>query len=245
MNRNRQDKLIITRRILIRPVDNERLKFLAIVFIVIILFFMYFAILIRNEGFINVKSEQVNSMEYAEYGAISNLDLSDVLPDVSRIESWSVKARPTATVSYEEESKEDETKQTQDVLCYSEQDAIDIAKVLYRECRGVRSKTEQACVVWTILNRVDNDDSSVYSVVRAPHQFAFKEGTKVDDELLELAYDVLERWNMEKCGETNVGRVLPKKYMWFGGRNGHNYFRDRFRGEFKIWDYSLSSPYQN
>ena len=47
---------------------------------------------------------------------------------------------------------------------YTQQDAIDIAKVLYNECRGVDSITEQACVAWTILNRVDFNNSSVYSV---------------------------------------------------------------------------------
>ena len=30
-------------------------------------------------------------------------------------------------------------------IYYTEQDIIDIAKVLYNECRGVNSKTEQAC----------------------------------------------------------------------------------------------------
>lgn len=131
------------------------------------------------------------------------------------------------------------------VQYYTEQDAIDIAKVLYHECRGVPSKTEQACVAWTVLNRVDKHDSTVYSIVRAPYQFAFYENAPVWNELLDLAYDVLERWNREKNGETDVGRVLPKEYTFFSGRNGHNYFRDSYKGEYNIWDYSLNSPYQD
>ncbi|MBQ8001420.1 MAG: cell wall hydrolase [Ruminococcus sp.] len=128
---------------------------------------------------------------------------------------------------------------------YTEQDAIDIAKVLYHECRGVPSKTEQACVAWTILNRVDCYDSTVYSVVRSPNQFAFYESAPVWDELLDLAHDVLDRWSREKNGETNVGRVLPKEYIYFEGRNGHNYFRDNYSGSYNIWDYSLESPYES
>lgn len=128
---------------------------------------------------------------------------------------------------------------------YTEQDAIDIAKVLYHECRGVPSKTEQACVAWIILNRVDCYGSTVYSVVRSPNQFAFYESTPVWDELLDLAHDVLDRWSREKNGETNVGRVLPREYLYFEGRNGHNHFRDNYSGSYNLWDYSIESPYES
>lgn len=128
---------------------------------------------------------------------------------------------------------------------YTDNDAVDIAKVLYRECRGVPSVTEQACVAWTILNRVDNNNASIHDVVSSPHQFAFSENTPVDETLLNLAYDVLERWNSEKNGETNVGRVLPESYLWFEGHSGHNYFRNRYDGDFTVWSYSLESPYES
>lgn len=128
---------------------------------------------------------------------------------------------------------------------YTEQDVIDIARVLYHECRGVPSVTEQACVAWTILNRVDCYNSTVSSVVRAPNQFAFDEEAPLWDELLNISSDVLDRWNREKNGETNVGRVLPPEYIYFEGRNGHNYFRDNYDGSYNIWDYSLNSPYNN
>lgn len=130
-------------------------------------------------------------------------------------------------------------------IYYTEQDAIDIAKVLYNECRGVGSKTEQACVVWTVLNRADNQGISISEVIRAKNQFAFSENTTVDDTLLDLASDVLWRWNSEKNGEAEVGRVLPRDYTYFAGRNGHNYFRNGFSGDYSIWDYSLESPYEN
>lgn len=130
-------------------------------------------------------------------------------------------------------------------IYYTEQDVIDIAKVLYNECRGVSSKTEQACVAWTVLNRADNQGISIAEVIRAENQFAFSENTIIDDTLLDLASDVLWRWNMEKNGETEIGRVLPQDYTYFAGRNGHNYFRNGFSDNYSIWDYSLESPYEN
>lgn len=128
---------------------------------------------------------------------------------------------------------------------YTEQDAIDIAKVLYRECGGVPSKTEQACVAWTILNSVDHNNSTIYSDIRVPNRYVFVENTPVRPDLLELSYDVLERWSREKRGETDVGRVLPKDYLYFVGDGKHNYFRNKFRGDYQVWDYSLESPYEN
>lgn len=151
----------------------------------------------------------------------------------------------TETIEETQEVVQEETPDVEYVQYYTDADAIDIAKVLYKECRGVPSVTEQACVAWTILNRVDNQQSSIHDVVRSPRQFAFSSSTKVDSTLLELAYDVLERWNAEKNGEVEVGRVLPKEYIYFNGRNGHNWFRDKFSGSYNTWDYSLPSPYES
>lgn len=131
------------------------------------------------------------------------------------------------------------------ITYYTDSDAINIAKVLYRECRGVPSVTEQACVVWTILNRVDNSNASIYDIISSPNQFAFMEDTPIDETLLNLAYDVLERWNCERNGETNVGRVLPESFLWFYGYGGHNYFRNQYDGDCIVWDYSLESPYES
>ena len=127
---------------------------------------------------------------------------------------------------------------------YTEQDIIDIAKVLYRECGCLPSDTEKACVAWTVLNRVDEDNATIYKTVRKPNQFAFRESSPVTDALYALAKDVLDRWSAEKDGATDVGRVLPREYLWFYGDGRHNYFRNAFSGNYKIWDYSMPSPYE-
>lgn len=142
-------------------------------------------------------------------------------------------------------TQESSTEQQEYILYYTESDVVDIAKVLLRECGGVPSRTEQACVAWCVLNRVDCYGSSIYEVLRAPNQFAFNELADVTDELYWLAKDVLTRWNDEKNGVINSGRVLPKDYIYFHGDGVHNYFRNAFDGNYEIWDYSLESPYKN
>lgn len=128
---------------------------------------------------------------------------------------------------------------------FTENDITIIAKILYNECRGVPSRTEQACVAWVILNRFDAGyGSSIEAVATAPNQFAYSSSTPVTTELRSLAEDVLTRWNNEKNGMTDVGRVLPPNYLYFNGSGGHNHFRTTYTGG-TYWDYSLPSPYNN
>ena len=118
---------------------------------------------------------------------------------------------------------------------YTESDAIDLAKLMYAECRGVDSATERACVAWTVLNRADMYGMSISDVLRAPGQYAFSEDLPVDESLLSLAKDVLERWS------NGTERLLPMEYIYFSGDGVKNYFRN---GNGDIWDYSTESPYQ-
>ena len=140
------------------------------------------------------------------------------------------------------------TKRTLKVMYYTEDEVVMVAKTLYRECRDLPSITEQACVAWTICNRVDSDEfdgDTITEIVTARYQFAYHYDTPVTDELYELALDVLTRWNAERNGETSVGRVLPKDYTYFAGDGVHNYFRNAYKGNYSIWDYSLPSPYES
>lgn len=56
--------------------------------------------------------------------------------------------------------------------------------------------------------------------------------------------DVLSRWERERNGETDVGRVLPSGYMWYRGDGVHNHFRDAYKGG-TAWDWTLESPYES
>lgn len=126
--------------------------------------------------------------------------------------------------------------------CEYDTEATYIAKTLYGEARGV-NQTEQAAVAWCILNRADNWDMDIIDVITAPGQFAgYRASNPVWPELYDLAQDVLTRWRRESNGETDVGRVLPREYMWFSGNGATNIFRDAYRGG-QVWDWSLESPY--
>ena len=132
---------------------------------------------------------------------------------------------------------------------YTDEDAIALAKLTWGEARGVpdlkvngrviSTRTQQAAVMWTVLNRFDEGyKESILEVITAPGQFhGYSEEHPVEEELLELAYDVLDRWNAEKHGETVV-RELPAGYLWFHGDGIWNHFRDAYKNG-NEWNWSV------
>ena len=120
-----------------------------------------------------------------------------------------------------------------------------IAKTVWGEARGL-SKTHQAGVVWTILNRFDDGrfGKGIIGVVTAPSQFAgYRSGNPVDQEIRDLVVDVLDRYSQEKAGAENVGRVLPKGYLYFRGNGKVNLFSKKWNSN-DVWNWSLESPYE-
>ena len=120
-----------------------------------------------------------------------------------------------------------------------------LAKLIYTEARGVKSQTEQAAIVWCVLNRVDSKlfAGTIAGVIRQKDQFAWDEDAPVLKQYRDLAQDVLMRYEMEKMGYQDVGRVLPKQYLYFAGHGGRNYFRARFRSGGR-WNWELPTPYR-
>ena len=122
-----------------------------------------------------------------------------------------------------------------------------LAKTVYGEARGC-STTQQAAVIWCVLNRVDSDNlyspDEVIKVITKKNQFhGYIPSNPVTDEHYNLAIDVLTRWLREKSGEANVGRVLPKNYLYFSGDGKVNHYRTDWDGGNR-WDWSLKSPYK-
>ena len=133
------------------------------------------------------------------------------------------------------------------VKLYSEADVDMLARLIYTEARGVKSQTEQAAVVWCVLNRLDNPDrleNSIAEVVCAPYQFDYRPWAPVTDEFKALAAGVLERWQAEKEGAKDVGRVLPPEYQYFEGRGGRNWFSEEWKSQ-EYWGWELPSPYED
>lgn len=127
-----------------------------------------------------------------------------------------------------------------------EEEIIAVSKLLYGECRGIKSKTQQAGCAWVVCNRAKAWDMSIIEVITQKNQFfGFKESNPVTDELYELAKDVLTRYYSEYEGMPySSGRVLPADYLWFTGVNGMNYFRNSYTKPYTIYDWSLESPYE-
>lgn len=126
---------------------------------------------------------------------------------------------------------------------YQETQIKMLAKVVWGEARGC-SKTEQAAVVWCILNRVDHFDFSneITEVITQENQFdGYAESNPINYEIVDLCKDVINRWVFEKTAVGSVGRVLPKEYVYFYGDGVRNYFRDQ---EGNVWDWTLKSPYE-
>lgn len=79
-----------------------------------------------------------------------------------------------------------------------------LAKLIYGEAGIVPSTTEQAAVVWCVLNRVDDPrfPDTVLEVIEAPYQFSgYDPEYPVKEEFALLAADVLTRYRAERDGD--------------------------------------------
>ena len=118
-----------------------------------------------------------------------------------------------------------------------------IAKTVYGEARGC-SVVEQSAVIWCILNRVDAGYGTIEEVITAKYQFTgYNVSNPVKGEFVELATDVLLRWHLEKNGIGEVGRTLPSDYKWFHGDGKYNHFRNKYSGDYVVWDWNCINPY--
>ena len=132
------------------------------------------------------------------------------------------------------------------IVFYTWDDVIAMAKLLRKEGGGIPSDTEQSGVCWIVLDRVDSEEfpDSIIGVITQAGQFdGWDEDTVPTEHDIYIAQDVLERWNREKNGEINVGRTLPKEYLYFTGDGVHNYFTKVQYGTPYVWGSQLVSPY--
>lgn len=128
---------------------------------------------------------------------------------------------------------------------HDQETLVALARTVWGEARGCTT-TEQAAVVWCVLNRVDRHEwpDDPLEVVEQPGQFpGYDPEHPVWSDILALVEDVMDRWELEKTAVGDVGRVLPREYVFFEGDGSHNYFRAEFRGN-DTWDWSLGSPYE-
>lgn len=136
-----------------------------------------------------------------------------------------------------------ETDETAQVPTLDPRDVEYIGRTIWGEAGGVQSEAERAAVAWCILNRVDASGDSIEEVVTAPSQFhGYRPNGDCPQAHLDLAADVLTRWQAEKNGETHVGRTLPASYLYFIGDGERNHFSKEY-GSTAYWDWTLINPY--
>lgn len=127
---------------------------------------------------------------------------------------------------------------------YTEKDIELIGRTIWGEAGGVQSKAERAAVAWCILNRVDAFEQTIEEVVTAPYQFqGYRPEGDCPAEHFELAEDVLERWQAEKYGIKDVGRVLPADCLYFLGDGKRNHFTNEWQST-DYWGWELPDPYK-
>lgn len=214
---------------------NDPAIMCALVAIVIAVFAMVLAITTNAEDRRNQKDTEFET---------ENTDITTAVETLSDpVETTTETEIHTET---EKETVVETEPMTEPVVYYfTEDEVFMLARILYTECRGVDSTTNKAAVAWVVCNRADETGSTIAEVITKPHQFAYNKNAPIWDELFDLALDVLNRWNKEKNGEINVGRVLPKEYTYFHGDGAKNHFRNAYKEPYSIWDFSLPSPYEN
>ena len=218
------------------------MKSIKIALISLLFIFILFTPVINNK---DISLTDLNNSD-AYYG---DLNTSEKKPDFKCYEEKKEEKEPVL-IYYSDKIKikvSNEIKnKINNQLAELQDEAVMLAKLIYKEARGINSTAHKAAVVWCVLNRFDTGKygESIKAVITSKHQFAWDSNTKVEDEFLELSNDVLIRWLLEKEGFSNVGRVLPNDYLFFAGRNGLNYFRKNYHSK-EYWDWSLQSPYEN
>lgn len=106
------------------------------------------------------------------------------------------------------------------------EDIITMVKTQYGEDRG-NGMLEMSMVAWVILNRYDTGKFgvSVTAVCTAADQFqGYSANNPVTEICFKVVSDVIQRWEAEKAGATNVGRTIPADILFFYAKNGHHVF---------------------
>lgn len=152
--------------------------------------------------------------------------------------TWEDKKLPTTTPAAPVEEPADpapseEPEQSEEpiyyVMCFTENDVAEVAKMLWGEARGCTRDNQIKCA-WVVCNRVDDArfPSTIQGVLSQPHQFHGYDPTyPVTDELYNIAFDVLTRWSYEKQG-IPVRRELASSFLWFTGNGVENIFREAY-----------------
>lgn len=129
---------------------------------------------------------------------------------------------------------------------FREEEVVKLAILIEGEGGGLESLTELSEIAWNVVNRIyySGCPDNVIGVITQEGQFdGYTEGGTYSERSYWMANDVLARFERELQGEENVGRTLPKEYLFFYGDGVHNYYSIKENGAAYAWFPSMESPY--
>ena len=129
----------------------------------------------------------------------------------------------------------------------SENDELILARMLWGEDRE-NPMYMRAAIIWCVFNRMDQSRLPIEQLINKTQFPGYREENPVKDWAINLIRDVAVRYVLEQNGFTDIGRVLPKEYLYYEQPPGKRYhiFKTRLKlsdKSNKIWDWSLPSPY--
>ena len=129
----------------------------------------------------------------------------------------------------------------------SENDELILARMLWGEDRE-NPMFMRAAIIWCVFNRMDQSRLPIEQLINQTQFPGYREENPVKNWAIDLIRDVAVRYVLEQNGFTDVGRVLPKEYLYYEQPPGKRYhiFKTRLKlsdKNNKIWDWSLPSPY--
>ena len=131
----------------------------------------------------------------------------------------------------------------------SENDEQIMAKMLWGEDR-INPTYMRAAIIWCVYNRMDAGHETIENIINQTSFPGYRESHPVKEWAIDLIRDVTIRYVLELNGFKDVGRVLPKEYLYYEQPEGKIYhiFKTKLRysdPDNKIWDWSLPSPYDD
>lgn len=131
----------------------------------------------------------------------------------------------------------------------SENDEQIMAKMLWGEDR-INPTYMRAAIIWCVYNRMDAGHETIEHIINQTSFPGYRESHPVKEWAVDLIRDVTIRYVLELNGFKDVGRVLPKEFLYYEQPEGKIYhiFKTKLRysdPDNVIWDWSLPSPYND
>ncbi len=129
----------------------------------------------------------------------------------------------------------------------SENDEFILARLVWGEDRE-NPRYMQAAIIWCVFNRMDVSGKSISQIVTSSQFPGYLKSNPIKEWAVNLVRDVTIRYMLEQIGYKDVGRVLPKKYLYFEQPAGSRFhvFKTHINiddPDNKIWNWALPSPY--